>query len=201
MGAAVLHDEAVFPVRRAAIPVNIRNTRAPEDPGTLIVDDAGPAGAARRVTGLAGRRDFTVITVEKALMNAQIGFGRRVLSAFEVHGVSLEHIPSGIDTLSVVVADGQIEGKLEAVLADIRAECDPDAIDVMPTMALIAVVGQGMSRTPGIAAGVFSALADAGVNIRMIDQGSSELNIIIGVETEDYETATRAIYRRMIAGQ
>ncbi len=196
MGANVLHDEAIFPVRQAGIPVNIRNTNDPENPGTMIVpNDAVPVvRTLRQITGIAGRSDFTVIAVEKALMNSEIGFGRRLLGVFENNGVSYEHTPSGIDTMSVVVHDAELEGKLDKVLDEIRAACQPDAIEVYPNMALIATVGRGMAHTPGTAARLFTALGNAGVNVRMIDQGSSELNIIVGVEAEDLPRAVRAIY-------
>jgi aspartate kinase len=194
MGASVLHDEAIFPVRQAGIPVNIRNTNAPDDPGSSIVPEADPITHKGTITGIAGRKDFTVIAVEKAMMNAEVGFGRRLLNVLEVNGISYEHTPSGIDTMSVVVADKQLEGKLDKVLEEIRVECHPDVLDVYPNMALIATVGRGMAYTPGIAAKVFNALAAANVNIRMIDQGSSEINIIIGVDSNDFENAVRAIY-------
>jgi aspartate kinase len=199
MGATVLHDEAIFPVRQAGIPVNIRNTNQPEHPGTRIVREAEPVQHKAGISGIAGRKDFTVIALEKALMNAEIGFGRRLLSCLEDHGVSYEHTPSGIDTMSVVVADTQVKGKLEAIVADIRSRCQPDAVDVHPHMALIATVGRGMARTPGSAAKLFAALATAGINIRMIDQGSSEINIIVGVATKDFEPAVRAIYKAFVS--
>ena len=194
MGANVLHDEAIFPVRQANIPVNIRNTNEPEHPGTMIVPDAEPIARKGNITGIAGKKDFTVIAVAKALMNAEVGFGRRLLSALEVHDVSYEHTPSGIDTMSVIVASDQLDGKLEAVLEEIRVECKPDSLDVYPDMALIATVGRGMAYTPGTAARLFGSLAKAGVNIRMIDQGSSEINIIVGVENASFGDAIRAIY-------
>jgi aspartate kinase len=199
MGASVLHDEAIFPVRQAEIPVNVRNTNAPDHPGTRIVPEAQfNHRATGHITGIAGRKDFTVIALEKALMNTQVGFGRRLLSVLERHGVSFEHCPSGIDTMSVVVADGAVDGKLDDVLADIRAELQPDALEVYPDMALIATVGRGMSHIPGMAARLFGALAAAKINIRMIDQGSSEINIIVGVETADFENAVRAIYEAFV---
>ncbi len=195
MGATVLHDEAIFPVRHAGIPVNIRNTNRPEDAGTMIVPGNGSEKHTGTITGIAGRKDFTVIAIEKAMMNAQIGFGRRVLSVLEDHGVSFEHLPSGIDTMSLVVADGQIDGKLDEVLEGLRVEVHPDSLEATPQMALIATVGRGMTHIPGMAAKLFGALSQADVNIRMIDQGSSELNIIVGVHAEDFETAMRAIYK------
>ncbi len=201
MGATVLHDEAVFPVRGAGIPVNIRNTNDPEAPGTTIVSEGSDkplSQTAYAITGIAGRRDFTVINVEKAMMNTEIGFGRRLLHVLEVNGISFEHMPSGIDTMSVVIADSQLEGKLDGVLEEIRQECHPDAIDIDPDMAVIATVGRGMSRMPGMAARLFSALAMANINIRMIDQGSSELNIIIGINAHDFEKAVQAIYTAFV---
>ncbi|MEX0774714.1 MAG: aspartate kinase [Phycisphaeraceae bacterium] len=198
MGATVLHDEAIFPVRKAGIPVNIRNTNEPAHPGTMIVRDADPVTHLGSITGIAGRKEFSVIAIEKAMMNAEVGFGRRLLGVLEDHGISYEHTPSGIDTMSVVVADSQIDGKLEKVLADIRVVCEPDTLEVYPHMALIATVGRGMAHTPGIAARVFAALAEARVNIRMIDQGSSEINIIVGVQNGDFDVAVRAIYAAFV---
>ncbi len=199
MGASVLHDEAIFPVRQASIPVNVRNTNDSEHPGTRIVPEAQfNAKATGHITGIAGRKDFTVIALEKALMNTQIGFGRRMLGVLENHGISFEHCPSGIDTMSVVVSDASLNGKLDDVLAAMQSELRPDSLEVYPDMALIATVGQGMSHIPGMAARLFGALAAADINIRMIDQGSSEINIICGVETADFENAVRAIYRAFV---
>jgi len=198
MGATVLHDEAIFPVRKAGIPVNIRNTNAPENPGSRIVAEAGPSSSQLGITGIAGRKDFTVIAIEKALMNTQIGFGRKLLGVLESNDVSYEHTPSGIDTMSVVMADSQLDGKLDDVLDGIRVACKPDSLEVQSDMALIATVGRGMAHTPGMAGRLFGALANANVNVRMIDQGSSELNIIVGVEASDFETAIRAIYSAFV---
>lgn len=198
MGASVLHEESIFPVHKAGIPVNIKNTNAPSDRGTLIVRDAEPVTQMGTITGIAGRKDFTVVAIEKALMNAELGFGRRLLSILESNGISFEHMPTGIDTICVVIADSQLDHKLERVLASIQSELAPDSLVVHPNMALIATVGRGMARTPGIAAKLFEALSRAGVNVRMIDQGSSEINIIVGVETDDFETAVRAIYHAFV---
>lgn len=198
MGASVLHEEAIFPVREAGIPIRIKNTNAPEDPGTLIVRNAPPITQTGAITGIAGRKDFTVIAIEKALMNAEIGFGRRLLSVLEANGISFEHMPSGIDTISVVIADSQLNHKLEKVLEEIRQQCRPDSIEVYPNMALIATVGRGMAYTPGIAGKLFGALGREGINVRMIDQGSSEINIIVGVDSQDFERAVRAIYRTFV---
>ncbi len=198
MGATVLHDEAIFPVRQAGIPVNIRNTNEPEHPGTIIEREDRSAPMTAPITGIAGRKDFTIIYIEKALMNAQIGFGRRLLTALESNAISFEHMPSGIDTISVVVASSQLTGKLEALLRDIRSECQPDALSVEHNIALIATVGRGMAHTPGICARLFGALGQANINVRMIDQGSSELNIIVGVAAKDFETALKAIYGEFV---
>ncbi len=198
MGATVLHDEAVFPVRHAGIPVNIRNTNRPDDKGTMIVPGDGSGKHTGTITGIAGRKDFTVIAIEKAMMNAEIGFGRRVLSVLEANGVSFEHLPSGIDTMSLVISDGQLNGKVDDVIDGLRAEVKPDSVDVTSQMALIATVGRGMAHIPGMAAKLFGALAGAGINIRMIDQGSSELNIIVGVHADDFENAMKAIYKAFV---
>jgi aspartate kinase len=198
MGATVLHEESIFPVRQAGIPVNIKNTNAPGHPGTLIVNDAAPVTHTGTITGIAGRKDFTVITVEKSLMNAELGFGRKLLAILETNRISFEHLPSGIDTLSVVINDTQLNSKLEKVLEEIEQQLKPDAVEISPNMALIATVGRGMACTPGIAARIFNALATDGINVRMIDQGSSEINIIVGVATEDFERAVQSIYNAFV---
>ncbi len=198
MGATVLHDEAIFPVRQAGIPVNIRNTNRPQDAGTTIVKDASPITHKGMITGIAGKKDFTVIVIEKAMMNQELGFARRLLSVLEVNGVSFEHMPSGIDTISVVVAEKELNGRLDKILSEIQTECQPDSINVYSGMALIATVGRGMAYTPGIAARLFEALGKASINIRMIDQGSSEINIIVGVGNDDFERAVTAIYKAFV---
>lgn len=198
MGATVLHEEAIFPVRIAGIPVQILNTNAPEAPGTRITATGAAGAPAGRVTGIAGRKDFTIIALEKTLMNAEIGFGRRLLEILERHGLSWEHIPSGIDTLSIILKSDALDGKLDRLVAEIRETCAPDSIDVDHGIALVATVGRGMSHQPGTAAQLFGALAAAGINIRMIDQGSSELNIIVGVENADFERTVRAIYEAFV---
>lgn len=198
MGASVLHDEAIFPVRQAGIPVNIRNTFQPDHPGTMIVSEAKPAAVRGSITGIAGRKDFTVITLEKALMNQELGYGRRLLEALEINNISFEHLPSGIDTISAVVSDSQLKDKLDRVIGEIKTLCRPDSLEVQSKIALIATVGRGMARIPGMAARLFTALAEAEVNVRMIDQGSSELNIIVGVDARDFEKAMRAVYNAFV---
>lgn len=192
MGATVLHDEAVFPVREAGIPIHIRNTNAPDAPGTRIV--AARDSANTSVVGIAGRKGFATIFTEKAMMNQERGYGRRVLEILETHGISYEHSPTSIDTLSVIVTDEELDGKEDEVVAEIRRAVSPDRIEVQRGIAMLAVVGQGMVHRVGVAARVFSALADARVNIRLINQGSSELNIIVGVDETDYEAAVRVLY-------
>lgn len=193
MGASVLHEDAIFPVRKAGIPINIRNTNAPDDKGTMIVANTcyKPRYA---ITGIAGRKGFTSITIEKDMMNSEIGFGRRVLSAFEKAGIPFEHMPSGIDTMTVYVNQHEFEEHEQLVLSEIRRLCEPDMIELETDLALVAVVGRGMKKNKGIAARVFAALAHSGINIKMIDQGSSEMNIIIGLDSKDFEAAVQAIY-------
>ena len=183
MGANVLHSESIFPVRKANIPIHILNTFRPEDDGTLILPSVYYTPSGSIVTGIAGKKDFTVIFIEKSLMNAQIGFVRKVLSVLEKYGVPVEHIPSGIDTMSVVVESAALkDGKLELILQDIKQAVQPDTLRVTEDIALIATVGHGMSSSVGTSARLFKAMAEASVNVRMIDQGSSELNIIVGVK-------------------
>ena len=201
MGATVLHEEAIFPVRYAGIPINIRNTLRPQDPGTMIVAAAQDYDSEHIITGVAGRRGFTVITLEQDMMNSEVSFGRRVLEIFEEYGISFEHLPSGIDTMSVVLETSLLEGRRERILNSLRRGLRPDSITVEDNVALIAVVGRGMVKARGTAARVFSAISAAGVNIRMIDQGSSELNIIIGVEEHDFDNSIRAIYSEFVKQQ
>jgi len=195
MGAPVLHEESIFPVKKDGIPINIRNTNRPEDTGTMIVDDSTEE-RPRKITGIAGRKDFTVINIEKALMNEEKGFLRKAISVFETNGVSIEHIPSGMDTVSVVAANTELNGKIGKIEEELRIYCNPDTISHDSNMALIAVVGRGMAKTKGISGKVFTALGNNDINVRMITQGSSKLiNIIIGVDNEDFEKAMEGIYR------
>lgn len=198
MGASVLHEDAIFPVRIAGIPTNIRNTNAPDEPGTIIGYEAEDYESKYAITGIAGHKDFAIVTVEKAMMNAELGFGRRVLQVLEEEGVSFEHMPSGIDTMCVVVREDAIEGKKERIVSRIHELCSPDTVEIHSGLALIATVGRGMVRSKGISAKLFDALMRAGINVRLIDQGSSELNIIVGVDNLDFENAVRAIYRAFV---
>ncbi len=197
MGASVMHENAIFPVRKIGIPINIKNTNAPEDDGTWIVESTGQK-PPHIITGIAGKKGFCAVIITKAMMNAEVGFGRKVLQAFEENGISFEHMPSGIDTMTIVVHEDEFLHKEQAVVSMIHRLCQPDTVDIDSNLALIAVVGRGMRSASGTAGRLFSALADKKINIRMIDQGSSELNIIVGVEEKDFENAINAIYNSFI---
>ena len=194
MGASVLHADSIFPVKAAGIPIHIKNTNAPADAGTMIVTHADNSVDKTVVTGIAGKKDFTVLTLEKDMMNEEKGFGRRLLQVLERHDLSFEHLPSGIDTMSVVINDHELSGKEDDIIADLIESCAPDTIGVEKNIALIAVVGRGMKNAKGTAATLFDALAKADINIKMIDQGSSELNIIVGVDNKDFEKAITTTY-------
>ena len=200
MGASVLHEDAIFPVRKAGIPINIRNTNAPQDKGTLIVESTCRK-SKYTITGIAGTDGFAAITVEKAMMNSEVGFCRKVLQVFEDNGVSIEHMPSGIDTMTIFVRKDTFEEKEQKILSDINKAVHPDHIELESDLALIAVVGRGMKSTRGTAGRIFSALAHAHINVKMIDQGSSELNIIVGVRHEDFKNAIRALYEIFVLTQ
>ena len=197
MGATVLHEDAIFPLRQEGIPINIRNTNAPEDAGTWIVESTCQK-QDYVVTGIAGKKDFCTIFITKAMMNSEIGFGRKVLQAFEENNISFEHMPSGIDTMTIVVHADEFIDKEQSVVSAIHRLAEPDSVEIESGLALIAVVGRGMKSASGTAGKLFTALANKGINIKMIDQGSSELNIIIGVENRDFETAIKAIYSTFI---
>jgi len=197
MGASVLHEDAIYPVRAADIPINIRNTNEPDDPGTIITAEAS-GKEDTIITGIAGHKDFTVIGIYKNMLSAERGFVKRLLEILDDYEVPLEHMPSGIDTISVVISDKKLNGKMEDVLEEIQRKLQPDSIDIFENMSLIATVGGGMAKRRGVSAKLFTALSEAGVNIRMIDQGSSEMNIIVGVENKDFETAIKAIYKAFV---
>lgn len=194
MGASVLHESAIFPVRKEGIPINIRNTNAPDDKGTMIVETTCHT-PEYTITGIAGKKGFVAISIDKDMMNSEIGFGRKVLQVFEDNGISFEHMPSGIDTMTVFVHQDEFVEKEQKVLAELHRAVTPDTVELESDLALIAVVGRGMKNNSGIAANIFSALAKSKINIKMIDQGSSELNIIIGVRNKYFEDAIRTIYK------
>ena len=200
MGFSVLHEDAIFPVRSEGIPINIRNTNAPQDNGTWIVESTCQK-SKYVITGIAGKKGFCAVNIEKEMMNSEIGFGRKVLQAFEENEISFEHVPSGIDTMTVFVHQDEFMHKEQKVVSGIHRLADPDSIDIEADLALIAVVGRGMKSTRGTAGRIFSALAHANVNVKMIDQGSSELNIIIGVANEDFDAAIKAVYTIFVISQ
>ena len=197
MGASVLHEDAIFPVRSCGIPINIKNTNAPEDEGTWIVESTCQK-PDHVITGIAGKKGFCSVLIIKSMMNSEIGFGRKVLQAFEDNGISFEHMPSGIDTMTIVVHEDEFLHKEQSVVSAIHRLTSPDAIEIESDLALIAVVGRGMRSASGTASKLFTSLAEAHINIRMIDQGSSEQNIIVGVENKDFEDAVRAIYSAFV---
>lgn len=195
MGATVLHEDAIFPVRAAGIPINIKNTNRPDDSGTMIVSEVSDDDVNKyTITGIAGKKGFAAINIEKAMMNSELGFCRKVLSILEDESISIEHMPSGIDTLSLIFPYSDIEGKEDEVISKIRKAVAPDHIELETGIAMLAVVGRGMRRTRGTAARIFASMAHARINVKMIDQGSSELNVIIGIGEEDFDEAIRRIY-------
>jgi len=196
MGATVLHDEAIFPVREPGIPINIRNTMEPDHPGTRIVPGRE---ALEAVCGIAGKAGFTMINIEKAFMNKERGFGLRILNILDEFGIAWEHMPTGIDTISLIVSDEELKSHGPKVLEAIQSRCNPDSVDIQSGLAIIATVGAGMHHHIGVAATLCTAIAKAGINLQVIDQGSSEMNIIIGVDAEDLHRAVQAIYDAFIA--
>lgn len=199
MGASVLHEDAIYPARIANIPINIRNTNEPGNPGTMITSEPAKLEEGQIIAGIAGSKDFTVITMYKALLSSERGFIRKMSGVLEDFDIPIEHIPSGVDTLSVVISNKQLGGKLEDILDEFERQLKPDHMEVSDDIALIATVGAGMSLRTGVSAKLFTALAEKKVNIRMIDQGSSEMNIIVGVENKDFEKAIRAIYGAFVS--
>ncbi len=194
MGANVLHEDSIFPVRMAGIPINIRNTNKPSDKGTMIIAHADSSVSANIITGIAGKGGFSVLTIEKDMMNSQVGFGRKVLQVFEKYSISFEHLPSGIDSMGVIVSTAALDRKRDVIINEICRSVEPDSIQLEEGLALVAVVGRGMVNACGTAARIFSAIAEVGVNVRMIDQGSSEYNIIVSVAEKDMNKTIRAIY-------
>ncbi len=198
MGATVLHEDSVFPVHRAGIPTNIRNTNDPMERGTLIAHGAVEESNPYVITGIAGKLGFSFISVEKAMMNSEHGFGRRVLQAVEECGLSFEHLPTGIDTMCVVLATKDLAPVRKQLVNRIVELTEPDTLTIHDDMGIIATVGRGMVHNPGTAARLFMALSREHVNVRMIDQGSSELSILVGVDNVDFEAAIQAIYHEFV---
>lgn len=199
MGANVLHEDAIFPVKEKNIPINIRNTNEPDNPGTLIMESDNDAmDEASPITGIAGSRDFTVVAIYKNHMSNEVGIVRRALEVFERYQISIEHIPSGIDSFSIVVNSADIKDKIYDIVAQVKENCRPDKVKVINDIALIATVGRHMSSRPGISGQLFAELGKNDINIRMIAQGSDEINIIVGVENKDFEKTTKVIYNRFV---
>ena len=194
MGASVLHEDSIFPVKVAGIPINIKNTNRPDDDGTFIVPKGTKHSHSGVITGIAGRKGLRLIHLEKDMMNQEVGFGLKVLQVIADMGISFEHLPSGIDTMCEVLSGADIDGREQEITDRITAAVHPDYLAIEDNLALVAVVGRGMAGAPGTACRVFNALAREDINIRMIDQGSSELNIIVGVNEDKFEDAIRAIY-------
>ena len=197
MGASVLHEESIFPVREARIPIHVRNTNHPEASGTWIVNEGTLMKEHRHglVAGISGRKGFTMITLTKENLHKQVGFGYGLLKILDRHNISFETMPCGIDVLTVVLNDADIKGKMDILYHEIRTELKPDTVEIASSIALIATVGRGMARTAGVAARLFTALQGAGVSCRIIDQSPKEMNLIVGVDQRDFENAVRAIYR------
>jgi aspartate kinase len=199
MGASVFHDEAMLPLREADIPIRIKNTNRPDDAGTLITPRLSEETlSSTEIAGIAGRKDFSMICLEKTLMNKEVGFAYRLLGILSEQGVSFEQCPSSIDTISVIIEETQFQPVEEIVLEEIRSQLKPDKLYVEKNLALIAMVGEGMVHTVGIAAKIFGALKDAGINVRIINQGASEMNVIIGISADDYENAVRSLYAAFV---
>ena len=192
-GASVLHEEAILPVTAAGIPIEIKNTFKPEEKGTLIVPDTDEK-SKNEITGVSGKKHFSVINIEKVQMNRDMSFHRKLMSVLEVNGIVLEHMPSSIDSLSLIVADKFLTGKMDTLQTELKSFCSPDKISFKSGISLITVVGRGMRNNIGISAKLFNALAKSGINVRLIVQGASEMNIIVGVMEKDYEKAIKSIY-------
>jgi aspartate kinase len=199
MGAAVFHDEAILPVREAKIPICIKNTNSPSSPGTRIVSELGAVEhKTTEIAGIAGKKGFSMICVEKSLMNKEVGFAYRLLGIMEAQKINVEHCPSSIDGINVIVDGRSLGDRADEILEQIRRVLQPDSVTIDEELALIAVVGEGMAHSVGIAAKAFAALRDANVNVGVINQGASELNIIIGVGPADFERAVRALYHAFV---
>ncbi|MDO8561436.1 MAG: aspartate kinase [bacterium] len=198
MGANVFHEEAMFPVKEAGIPTRILNTNEPEDPGTVIVSEREIKSGEPVIAGVAGGKNFAIISVEKSMMNQEVGFVRKILTVLEENKISWEHMPSGIDIVNIVINEKGLEGKAERIVEEIKKACAPDTVEIFPRMAMVAVVGLGIVNTPGVAAQVFKAVADTGTNIHTINQSTSEMSIIIGVENAGCDEAIRAVYKTFV---
>ena len=198
-GAQVLHEDAIFPVREKNIPLNIRNTNAPDDPGTMIMERFdGDHDPHRFITGITGKKDFTIISLSKRGMSNQVGVLHKVLDVLVRHNISVDYVPNGIDNVSIVLPTEAIAPSLYTILGEIQKEVEPDSLDVHDQIAVVAAVGRKMAYRPGISGQIFAALGQAGINIRMINQGPDELNIIFGVDNRDFAAAIKVLYNSFI---
>ena len=198
-GAQVLHEGTIFPVREKNIPLNIRNTNAPEDNGTMIKEKFdSPSDPDRFITGITGKKDFTIISLSKRGMANQVGVLRKVLTVLERHNISVDYVPNGIDNVSVVMSTEDVAPYLYTILGEIQQEVEPDTLDVHDQIAVVAAVGRRMAFQPGVSGRLFAALGEAGINIRMINQGPDELNIIFGVDNRDFKAAIRVLYNSFV---
>ena len=201
MGASVLQEEAIFPVREANIPIQIKNTNDPEARGTVIRESAAKRELEHLITGIAGKKDFLAVHIQKAHMSSAVGFVRRALSVFERYGVSVEHIPTGVDSFGIVVNGADVKDTIYSIVNDLQQELKPDSVNIVDQLSLISVVGRNMSRRAGTSGRIFGALGEAGINIRMITQSSQEISIIMGVNNSDFDRAIRVIYDKFVAGE
>ena len=198
-GAQVLHEDSIFPVREKNIPVNIRNTNDPSAPGTMIQEKfMGDHDPDRFITGITGKKDFSIISLSKRGMSNQVGVLRKVLTVLERHGISVDYVPNGIDNVSVVLPTSSLEKEMYTIMAEIKKEAQPDTLDVHHQIAVVAAVGRKMAFRPGISGKIFAALGESGINIRMINQGPDELNIIFGVDNKDFKEAIRVLYNSFV---
>ena len=197
----MLQEDSIFPVREVGIPIQIKNTNQPEKRGTMIRETAADGAREHLITGIAGKRDFLAVHVQKAHMSSKVGIVRRALTVFEDYGVSVEHIPTGVDSFGIVVNGADVQDSIYSIVHDLQKELKPDSINVVDRLALISVVGRNMSRRAGTSGRVFGVLGEAGINIRMITQSSQEISIILGVNNADFERAITCIYDKFVAGE
>ena len=200
VGAQVLHEGTVFPVREKNIPLNIRNTNDPDHPGTLIMEEFDDSEDAehRFITGIAGKKNFSIVTIAKNGMSSTVGTFRQIFEIFESHGVSIEYAPSGIDCLSLVVSSDKVAPCLYSILGEIQKALKPDSIHVTENISIVAAVGRKMVFQPGVSGKIFATLGENGINIRMISQGPDELNIIVGVDTKDFASTIQVLYNSFV---
>ena len=201
LGAQVLHEDTIFPVAEKNIPLNIRNTNDPAHPGTIIMDhfdDDDSADDHRFITGIAGKKDFSVVSISKKGLSSQMGTMRKIFEVFETHGVAVEYTPNGIDTVSLVVETKPFKKQSDSIVAGLTEKMEPDRLVITDGIAIVAAVGRKMTRRPGISGQILSALGSEGINVRLISQGPQEVNIIFGVDNRDFNAAVRVLYNSFV---